>query len=144
MDHQNSSPLFRAPLSFTNPLHSEDLDSDERNSDGAVTKNKTNISTASATVSAATSTESISTRKVLPMSIARHDMAETILLGAEKDGDVSEDSPPPLPERTPESFVLASEHNIPIRSEWNELQSQEWSEQIESKVSPFGIGATKA
>ncbi|XP_048642161.1 tyrosine-protein phosphatase non-receptor type 12 isoform X2 [Marmota marmota marmota] len=133
VDHQNSSPLFRTPLSFTNPLHSDDSDSDERNSDGAVTKNKTNISTASATVSAATSTESISTRKVLPMSIARHDMAETILLGAEKDGDVSEDSPPPLPERTPESFVLASEHNIPIRSEWNELQSQEWSEQIESK-----------
>lgn len=27
------------------------------------------------------------------------------------DVDVSEDSPPPLPERTPESFVLASEHS---------------------------------
>lgn len=26
------------------------------------------------------------------------------------DVDVSEDSPPPLPERTPESFVLAGEH----------------------------------
>ncbi|XP_048952635.1 tyrosine-protein phosphatase non-receptor type 12 isoform X5 [Canis lupus dingo] len=128
-DHHNSSPLFRAPLSFTNPLHSDDSDSDERNSDGAVTKNKTNISTASATVSGATSTESISTRKVLPMSIARHDIAGTIHSGAEKDVDVSEDSPPPLPERTPESFVLASEHNIPVRSEWSELQSQEHSEQ---------------
>ncbi|OWK06361.1 PTPN12, partial [Cervus elaphus hippelaphus] len=53
-DHHDSSPLFRAPLSFTNPLHSDDSDSDERNSDGAVTKNKTSISTASATVSAAT------------------------------------------------------------------------------------------
>uniref|UniRef100_G1M2F9 Tyrosine-protein phosphatase non-receptor type 12 n=1 Tax=Ailuropoda melanoleuca TaxID=9646 RepID=G1M2F9_AILME len=83
-DH-NSSPLFRAPLSFTNPLHSDDSDSDERNSDGAVTTNKTNISTASATVSAATSTEGISTRKVLPMSIARHDIAGTIHSGAEKD-----------------------------------------------------------
>nr|XP_055156959.1 tyrosine-protein phosphatase non-receptor type 12 isoform X2 [Nyctereutes procyonoides] len=128
-DHHNSSPLFRAPLSFTNPLHSDDSDSDERNSDGAETKNKTNISTASATVSGATSTESISTRKVLPMSIARHDIAGTIHSGAEKDFDVSEDSPPPLPERTPESFVLASEHNIPVRSEWSELQSQEHSEQ---------------
>ncbi|XP_034522881.1 tyrosine-protein phosphatase non-receptor type 12 isoform X1 [Ailuropoda melanoleuca] len=127
-DH-NSSPLFRAPLSFTNPLHSDDSDSDERNSDGAVTTNKTNISTASATVSAATSTEGISTRKVLPMSIARHDIAGTIHSGAEKDVDVSEDSPPPLPERTPESFVLASEHNTPVRSEWSELQSQEQSEQ---------------
>jgi tyrosine-protein phosphatase non-receptor type 12/18/22 len=91
VDHPNSSPLFRAPLSFTNPLHSDDSDSDsdERNSNGAVTKNKTSISTASATVSAATSTESISTRKVLPMSIARHDMAGTIYSGAEKGNTVS-------------------------------------------------------
>ncbi|XP_042772204.1 tyrosine-protein phosphatase non-receptor type 12 isoform X2 [Panthera leo] len=101
--HHNSSPLFRAPLSFTNPLHSDDSDSDERNSDGAMTKNKTSISTASATVSAATSTESISTRKVLPMSIARHDIAGTIHSGAEKD--------------------------TPMRSEWSEPQSQEQSEQ---------------
>ncbi|XP_065794667.1 tyrosine-protein phosphatase non-receptor type 12 [Muntiacus reevesi] len=121
-DHHDSSPLFRAPLSFTNPLHSDDSDSDERNSDGAVTKNKTSISTASATVSAATS--SVSPRKVLPMSIARHDIA-----GAEKDVDVSEDSPPPLPERTPESFVLANEHNTSVRAEWNELQNEEQSEQ---------------
>ncbi|XP_068406541.1 tyrosine-protein phosphatase non-receptor type 12 isoform X2 [Eschrichtius robustus] len=128
-DHHNSSPLFRAPLSFTNPLHSDDSDSDERNSDGAVTKNKTSISTASATVSAAASTESISTRKVLSMSIARHDIAGTIHSGAEKDVDVSEDSPPPLPERTPESFVLASEHNTPVRAEWSELQNQEQCEQ---------------
>nr|XP_006198549.1 tyrosine-protein phosphatase non-receptor type 12 [Vicugna pacos] len=132
VDH-NSSPLLRAPLSFTNPLHSDDSDSDERNSDEAVTKNKTNISTASATVSAATSTESISTRKVLPMSIARHDIAGTIHSGAEKDVDVNEDSPPPLPERTPESFVLASEHNTPVRSEWSELQNQEQSEQKNPK-----------
>uniref|UniRef100_A0A8I3WII0 Tyrosine-protein phosphatase non-receptor type 12 n=1 Tax=Callithrix jacchus TaxID=9483 RepID=A0A8I3WII0_CALJA len=132
VDH-NTSPLFRTPLSFTNPLHSDDSDSDERNSDGAVTQNKTNISTASATVSAATSTESISTRKVLPMSIARHDIAGTIHSGAEKDVDVSEDSPPPLPERTPESFLLASEHNTPVRSEWSELQSQERAEQKKSE-----------
>ncbi|XP_054582655.1 tyrosine-protein phosphatase non-receptor type 12 isoform X2 [Eptesicus fuscus] len=107
VDHHSSSPLFRAPLSFTNPLHSDDSDSDERNCDSAVSKNKTNISTASATVSASTSTESISTRKVLPMSIARHDIAGTIHSGAEKD--------------TPE------------RSEWSELQSQEESEQKKSE-----------
>nr|KAF6338416.1 protein tyrosine phosphatase non-receptor type 12 [Pipistrellus kuhlii] len=130
VDHHSSSPLFRAPLSFTNPLHSDDSDSDERNCDSAVSKNKTNISTASATVSASTSSESISTRKVLPMSIARHDIAGTIHSGAEKDVDVSEDLPPPLPERTPESFVLA---NTPVRSEWSELQSQEESEQKKSE-----------
>ncbi|KAL0619742.1 Tyrosine-protein phosphatase non-receptor type 12, partial [Plecturocebus cupreus] len=132
VDH-NTSPLFRTPLSFTNPLHSDDSDSDERNSVGAVTQTKTNISTASATVSAATSTESISTRKVLPMSIARHDIAGTIHSGAGKDVDASEDSPPPLPERTPESFLLASEHNTPVRSEWSELQSQERAEQKKSE-----------
>lgn len=130
VDHPGGSPPLRAPLSFTNPLHSDDSDSDERNSDGAATKNKTSISTASATVSAATSTESVSTRKVLPMSIARHDIAGTIHSGAEKDADVSEESPPPLPERTPESFVLA---DTPVRSEWSELQSQEQSEQKKSE-----------
>ncbi|KAK2499053.1 hypothetical protein MC885_005552, partial [Smutsia gigantea] len=103
VDHHNCSPLLRAPLSFTNPLHSDDSDSDERDSDGAVTKNKTSISTASATVSAATNV------------------------------DINEDSPPPLPERTPESFVLASEHNTPLRSEWSELQSQEHSEPKKSE-----------
>ncbi|KAK7799387.1 hypothetical protein U0070_021987 [Myodes glareolus] len=119
VDHHSSSPLLRAPLSFTNPLHSDDSDSEDRDSDGAVTKNKTSISTASATVSAASSAESSYTRKVLPMSIARQNMA-----GAE-DVDVSEESPPPLPERTPESFVLASEHTIPVRPEWSELPCEE-------------------
>ncbi|KAM6152236.1 tyrosine-protein phosphatase non-receptor type 12 isoform 2-T2 [Erethizon dorsatum] len=128
----NGSPLFRVPLSFTNPLHSDDSDSDDRNSDGAGTKTKTSISTASATVSAATSTESVSARKVLPMSIARHDVGGALRPGANRDVDVSEDSPPPLPERTPESFVLASEHNIPVGSEWSECHSQERSEQRQS------------
>ncbi|XP_004591406.2 tyrosine-protein phosphatase non-receptor type 12 [Ochotona princeps] len=123
--HHNSSPLLRTPLSFTNPLHSDDSDSDERNSDGAVAKNTTSISTASATVSAATSTESISTRKVLPMSIARHDVAGTVRSGAAKDIDGSEESPPPLPERTPESFVLASGQNTPTRTEWSETENEQ-------------------
>ncbi|XP_040827145.1 tyrosine-protein phosphatase non-receptor type 12 isoform X4 [Ochotona curzoniae] len=136
VDHHNSSPLLRTPLSFTNPLHSDDSDlEDERTSDGgAVTKNTTSISTASATVSAATSTESISTRKVLPMSIARHDVAGTVHSGAAKDLDGSEDSPPPLPERTPESFVLASGHNTPTRTEWSETEHREQCEQSQPEV----------
>ncbi|XP_049995765.1 tyrosine-protein phosphatase non-receptor type 12 isoform X1 [Alexandromys fortis] len=129
VDLHSSSPLLRAPLSFTNPLHSDDSDSEDRDSDGAVTKSKTSISTASATVSAASSAESSCTRKVLPMSIARQNVA-----GAEEDVDVSEESPPPLPERTPESFVLASEHTIPVRPEWSELPCQE-SEQRGSEDS---------
>ncbi|XP_044535794.1 tyrosine-protein phosphatase non-receptor type 12 isoform X1 [Gracilinanus agilis] len=109
VDHDSNTLLVRAPLSFTNPLHSDDSDSDEGNCDGAIPKNVTNISTASATVSAATSTEIISTRKVLPMSIARHDVPVTVCSGAEKD--------------------------TPVRSaEWNELHTQEQSEQKNSEV----------
>ncbi|GAB1289426.1 Tyrosine-protein phosphatase non-receptor type 12 [Apodemus speciosus] len=130
-EHHDSSPQLRAALSFTNPLHSDDSDSDEGGSDGAVTGNKTSISTASATVSPASSAESACTRRVLPMSIARQEVAGTPPhSGAEKDADVSEESPPPLPERTPESFVLA---DMPVRAEWHELPSQEWSEQSGSE-----------
>ncbi|NWX84378.1 PTN12 phosphatase, partial [Nothoprocta pentlandii] len=64
----------RVPLCFTNPLHSDDSDTDDMNLDGAVTQSPSNISTASATVSAATNPENISARKVLPMSIARQDL----------------------------------------------------------------------
>ncbi|XP_027694421.1 tyrosine-protein phosphatase non-receptor type 12 isoform X1 [Vombatus ursinus] len=109
VDHDSNTPLVRAPLSFTNPLHSDDSDSDEGNCDGAMPKNVTNISTASATVSTATSTENISTRKVLPMSIARHDVPVTIYSGPEKD--------------------------TPVRSaEWNELHTEEQSKQKKSEV----------
>uniref|UniRef100_A0A803XZ75 protein-tyrosine-phosphatase n=1 Tax=Meleagris gallopavo TaxID=9103 RepID=A0A803XZ75_MELGA len=104
-DH--SAISLRAPLCFTNPLHSDDSDTDEMNFDGAMSRSASNISTASATVSAATTTENISARKVLPMSIARQDSAAVMC--SEDDADNSEDSSPPLPERTPESFVLASE-----------------------------------
>ncbi|NXA30833.1 PTN12 phosphatase, partial [Eudromia elegans] len=72
VDH--SALAVRAPLCFTNPLHSDDSDTDEINFDGAMTKSPSNISTASATVSAATNPENISARKVLPMSIARQDL----------------------------------------------------------------------
>ncbi|KAG8439970.1 hypothetical protein GDO86_005948 [Hymenochirus boettgeri] len=67
-----SAFLHQAPLSFLNPLHSDDSDIEEGNSYGTMTKSLSNISTASATVSAACVTENLSARKVLPMSIARH------------------------------------------------------------------------
>ncbi|XP_050180031.1 tyrosine-protein phosphatase non-receptor type 12 isoform X2 [Myiozetetes cayanensis] len=73
-DNVDHTPIsVRAPLCFTNPLHSDDSDT-EVNFDGAVSKSASNVSTASATVSAATSTENVSARKVLPMSIARQDL----------------------------------------------------------------------
>ncbi|XP_008937616.1 PREDICTED: tyrosine-protein phosphatase non-receptor type 12-like, partial [Merops nubicus] len=53
--------------------------------------------------------------------------------------DTSEDSSPPLPERTPESFVLASEQSTPLlkpvmiaQSEWSILQDRHLPEQTVS------------
>lgn len=76
-DTVDHTPLsVRAPLCFTNPLHADDSDTDEDevDFDRAMSKSASNVSTASATVSAATNTENISARKVLPMSIARQDL----------------------------------------------------------------------
>lgn len=76
--HHTAVVSVRAPLCFTNPLHSDDSDTDERNSGEAKSQSMSNISTASATVSAAVSIENISARKVLPMSIARQDAVITM------------------------------------------------------------------
>ncbi|NWH16602.1 PTN12 phosphatase, partial [Grus americana] len=133
VDHTTIS--VRAPLCFTNPLHSDDSDTDEMNFDGAMSKSTSNISTASATVSAATSTENISARKVLPMSIARQDLTAITCSEDGKDAESSEDSSPPLPERTPESFVLASEQITIVQSEWSILRDQHLPERTVSTVS---------
>ncbi|XP_009081888.1 PREDICTED: tyrosine-protein phosphatase non-receptor type 12 [Acanthisitta chloris] len=139
-DHVAHTPVsVRAPLCFTNPLHSDDSDTDEMTFDGAMSKSASNVSTASATVSAATNPENISARKVLPMSIARQDLAAVTCSEDGKDADGSEDSSPPLPERTPESFVLASEESTPLpkpaliaQSEWSILPDQHLPEQTAS------------
>ncbi|KYO38674.1 tyrosine-protein phosphatase non-receptor type 12 [Alligator mississippiensis] len=125
----------------------DDSDTDERNFDGVLTSSMSNISTASATVSAATSSENISARKVLPMSIARQDVPIVRHSEDEKDADGSEDSTPPLPERTPESFVLANEQNTSLRmpvtlaqsADWNILHDPHLSEQtVSSGLRPAG------
>uniref|UniRef100_A0ABM5GGN4 protein-tyrosine-phosphatase n=2 Tax=Pogona vitticeps TaxID=103695 RepID=A0ABM5GGN4_9SAUR len=126
-DHYESST--RAPLCFTNPLHSDDSDTDERNSDGSITQSMSTVSTASATVSAAANMENVSARKVFSMYIARQDNPTMV---HSKDAGATEDSSPPLPERTPESLVLASEQNttlpkavmIPRSAEWSLSQEQ--------------------
>ncbi|KFZ66629.1 Tyrosine-protein phosphatase non-receptor type 12, partial [Antrostomus carolinensis] len=133
VDH--TTICVRAPLCFTNPLHSDDSDTDEMNFDRAMSKSTSNVSTASATVSAATNTENISARKVLPMSIARQDLTAVTCSEDGKDADTSEDSSPPLPERTPESFVLASEQIMIAQSEWSILRDQHLPEQTVSTVS---------
>ncbi|NXH69711.1 PTN12 phosphatase, partial [Hydrobates tethys] len=133
VDHTTIS--VRAPLCFTNPLHSDDSDTDEMNFDGAMSKSASNVSTASATVSAATNTENVSARKVLSMSIARQDLTAITCSEDGKDADTSEDSSPPLPERTPESFVLANEQMTIAQSEWSILRDQHLPEQSVSTVS---------
>uniref|UniRef100_A0A8D0CC56 protein-tyrosine-phosphatase n=1 Tax=Salvator merianae TaxID=96440 RepID=A0A8D0CC56_SALMN len=134
-DHYHSSLLSaRAPLCFTNPLHSDDSDTDEQNFDGSLAQSEANISTASATVSAAASADNVSARKVLPMSIARQD--SPIIMHSREEKDES----PPLPERTPESLALASEQVvalpkagiIPRSAEWSLSQDQKTSEQSKS------------
>nr|AAR03705.1 protein tyrosine phosphatase PTP-PEST [Xenopus laevis] len=87
-----STLSLKAPLSFTNPLHSDDSDIEEGNCYGSMTKSLLNISTASATVSAASAVENPSTRKVLPMSIARHDSPSPKHPKAEKSSNVSDNS----------------------------------------------------
>ncbi|NWW83833.1 PTN12 phosphatase, partial [Rhynochetos jubatus] len=133
VDHATFS--VRAPLCFTNPLHSDDSDADEMNFEGATSKSASNVSTASATVSAAANAENTSARKVLPMSIARQDLTAVTCSEDGKDADPSEDSSPPLPERTPESFVLASEQITIAQSEWSILRDQHLPEQTVSTVS---------
>ncbi|XP_069484148.1 tyrosine-protein phosphatase non-receptor type 12 isoform X2 [Ambystoma mexicanum] len=124
----NKAPAVGAPLSFTNPLHSDDSDTDERPSDCTTTKSLTNISTVSVNVSATASSEAPSTRKVLPLSIAGHDLPVT-KSATEKDVGACEESPtpPPLPERTPESFVLANEQNRSSLLPGAPTQTAEWS-----------------
>ncbi|KAI1888502.1 hypothetical protein AGOR_G00185820 [Albula goreensis] len=82
------------------------------------------VSTASATVSALLSPpgDTLPSRKVSSMSIAgRVSPADTTAANC----DESEDSPPPLPERTPESFCLASEDSPTQKASGS--GSAEWS-----------------
>ncbi|XP_046878566.1 tyrosine-protein phosphatase non-receptor type 12 isoform X2 [Hypomesus transpacificus] len=108
-----SAPV-RTALSFTNPLHSDNSDAEgegeaksSRNS--APTPVSCSVSTATATVSKAPHhSDQMPSRKVWPMSIAGQNASKTPSpTGTQSDSD--EDSPPPLPERTPESFILATD-----------------------------------
>ncbi|KAJ8386937.1 hypothetical protein AAFF_G00165340 [Aldrovandia affinis] len=109
-------PAPRTALSFTNPLHSENSDS-EGEAGGCGGGNppmcggsRTSISTA--TVSSLSPGEPLPARKVSSMSIA----GRVSPSDAAANCDDSDDSPPPLPERTPESFCLASEDSSGLGS----------------------------
>ncbi|XP_068587432.1 tyrosine-protein phosphatase non-receptor type 12 isoform X2 [Cebidichthys violaceus] len=113
MSSSSSTPV-RTALSFTNPLHSDNSDEE---GDGEMTGGKegccTNVSTATAVVTSSHHADQQPVRKVLPMSIAGQSSANCW---------DSDDSPPPLPVRTPESFLLATD---PL--EVKTSASAEWS-----------------
>ncbi|XP_069012826.1 tyrosine-protein phosphatase non-receptor type 12 isoform X2 [Embiotoca jacksoni] len=104
----SSSTPVRTALSFTNPLHSDNSD-EEGNGEMSGGKDgyRTNVSTATAMVTTSPNHgDQPPVRKVLPMSIAGHNTPSPSTPANCWDSD---DSPPPLPERTPESFILATD-----------------------------------
>ncbi|XP_033882895.2 tyrosine-protein phosphatase non-receptor type 12-like [Acipenser ruthenus] len=124
------TPPTRMALSFSNPLHSDNSDSevDGRDSERAIkTKNLSSISTASATVSAATTGENVTARKVTSMSIATQKPSSSLSTETSTSSDNSEDSPPPLPARTPESRCLASDLDSLTQKTLAPSHSAEWS-----------------
>ncbi|KAM4523401.1 tyrosine-protein phosphatase non-receptor type 12-like isoform 2-T3 [Fundulus diaphanus] len=121
----SSSTPVRTALSFTNPLHSDNSDA-EGNEEMPEVKESyhKSVSIATATVTASPHLETQqSSRKVLPMSIAGH--ATALSSASPANCWDSDDSPPPLPERTPESFILATdplEERTSASAEWASSQ----------------------
>ncbi|XP_026182378.1 tyrosine-protein phosphatase non-receptor type 12 isoform X2 [Mastacembelus armatus] len=118
----SSSTPVRTALSFTNPIHSDNSDEE---GDGEMSGGKegyrTNVSTATAMVTTFPHHgDQQPIRKVLPMSIAGQ--GSPSLSATTANCWDSDDSPPPLPERTPESFILATDP-----SEVRTSASAEWS-----------------
>ncbi|KAM9327773.1 tyrosine-protein phosphatase non-receptor type 12-like isoform 2-T2 [Pholidichthys leucotaenia] len=117
----SSSTPVRTALCFTNPLHSDNEEgSDEMSGEGKESY-PTNVSTATTMVTPSPQLgEQQPIRKATPMSIA----GQNALSPSPTTPNCwdSDDSPPPLPERTPESFILATD---PL--EGRTLASAEWS-----------------
>ncbi|XP_030295705.1 tyrosine-protein phosphatase non-receptor type 12 isoform X2 [Sparus aurata] len=118
----SSSTPVRTALSFTNPLHSDNSDEEgDGEMSGGREGCRTNVSTATAMVTASPQHgDQQPVRKVLPMSIAgRSSPSPSANTANCWDSD---DSPPPLPARTPESFILATdplEVKSPASAEWS-------------------------
>ncbi|XP_061570510.1 tyrosine-protein phosphatase non-receptor type 12 isoform X2 [Cololabis saira] len=115
----SSSTPVRTALSFTNPLHSDNSD-DEGNGEmpGEKESYRTNLSGTGMVASSVQHESQQPVRKVVPMSIAVTSSASATTANCwDSDG-----SPPPLPERTPESFILATD---PL--EVKTSASAEWS-----------------
>ncbi|KAM4615437.1 tyrosine-protein phosphatase non-receptor type 12-like [Polymixia lowei] len=143
----SSSTPVRTALSFTNPLHSDNSEEegDGEMSGGREGYHRSSVSTATATVTAAPQHGDQPIRKVLPMSIAGQSSPSPPATTANCwDND---DSPPPLPERTPESFILATdplEVKTSSSAEWSSLHRDmsESSKKLSSPADPMPANAT--
>ncbi|XP_029350778.1 tyrosine-protein phosphatase non-receptor type 12 isoform X2 [Echeneis naucrates] len=122
----SSSTPVRTALSFTNPLHSDNSDEEgDGEMSGGKEGHRTNVSTAMAVVSApAHHGDQQPVRKMLPMSIAGQ--SSPLPPASTANCWDSDDSPPPLPARTPESFILATdplEVRTSASAEWSGLHT---------------------
>ncbi|XP_029681465.1 tyrosine-protein phosphatase non-receptor type 12 isoform X2 [Takifugu rubripes] len=118
----SSTTPVRTALSFTNPLHSDNSDAEGEGELAAGQEGfRTTVSTATAVVSAsANHGDPLPVRKVTPMSIAGRSSPSPPAPTANCWD--SDESPPPLPARTPESFILATD---PV--DMKTMASTEWS-----------------
>ncbi|KAM6895838.1 tyrosine-protein phosphatase non-receptor type 12 isoform 2-T2 [Xenentodon cancila] len=138
----SSSTPVRTALSFTNPLHSDNSD-DEGNCEmpGEKESYRTNLlGTAMVTSSVQHETQQ-PVRKVVPMSIAVTSSASTTTANCWD----SDDSPPPLPERTPESFILATdplEVRTSASAEWSSSHKDVSGSVNASPADPASAGST--
>ncbi|XP_072309869.1 tyrosine-protein phosphatase non-receptor type 12 [Eucyclogobius newberryi] len=121
----SSSTPVRTALSFTNPLHSENSDEEADAEMAGHHQPNTTVSTVTTAMAAASSShhgDQLPVRKVTPMSIAgQNTPSPTADIATPACFWDSDDSPPPLPKRTPESFILATDP-VDIKS-----ASAEWS-----------------
>ncbi|KAM7367097.1 hypothetical protein PAMP_015021 [Pampus punctatissimus] len=115
----STSTPVRTALCFTNPLHSDNSDEEgDGEMSGGREGCRTNVSMATAMVTTSSHHgDQQPVRKVSPMSIAGQSSPSPTANCWDSD-----DSPPPLPERTPESFILATDP-LDVRTS----SSAEWS-----------------
>ncbi|KAM9845964.1 tyrosine-protein phosphatase non-receptor type 12 [Aulostomus maculatus] len=140
----SSSTPVRTALSFTNPLHSDNSDEEvDADMSGGRDGYHTSVSTATAVVTTSPlHGDQQSVRKVSPMSIAGQSSPSPT--AATANCWDSDDSPPPLPERTPESFILATdplEVRTSTSAEWSGSH-KDLSECVKKTADPGSAGTT--
>ncbi|XP_063073584.1 tyrosine-protein phosphatase non-receptor type 12 [Engraulis encrasicolus] len=127
------TPEHRTALSFTNPLHSDNSDLEaDLNLDLAPSLSLSHSPSPVGSSSAATAAVSLATVGTSPTAELQQQQhrtpsprrVNTLSLASQPvvthaNSDASEDTPPPLPERTPDSFLLPSDPCEPAVASWS-------------------------